>query len=313
MSETSPDAASPGLASPRVLVSVLMFNNSEDTIETISCLRSQTFSGFDLQVIDNASTNGCAQRVLARFPGLKVVRLSANLGYAGGNNVALEAGCKDGYDYVVICNHDIALAPDFLSTFLATARTRPSAALLGAVETDYATGAIRAAAGKGFDALSGCGRWTREVPKDAGPAPEVDYVQGALVLFSRKALLAGLRLDEKLFMYCEEIALFLSLRRLGLKACLAVDCRVRHKASHERFSPLQGYLIQRNRVYLCREYGSRLLYPLMLLSVALIELPIKIILRSLQGHPRFALACILGFADGVSGRMGPGRAAALLS
>ena len=39
---------------------------------------------------------------------------------------------------------------------------------------------------------------------------------------------------------------------------------------------------------------------------ALLELPVKVVVRALQGHVRFARACVWGFIDGMRGRMGPG-------
>ena len=48
-------------------------------------------------------------------------------------------------------------------------------------------------------------------------------------------------------------------------------------------------------------------FPAYLVYSTFVELPAKVIVRTLQGHPRFALACVLGHWDGIRERMGPGR------
>jgi GT2 family glycosyltransferase len=152
--------------------------------------------------------------------------------------------------------------------------------------------------------------WSADLPGDDRPLPAT-YVQGAVVLFTRRALEAGVFMNEDLFMYYDEADVGLQLARAGLKAYVDTRVIVRHKNREKFFNARAGYLHQRNRVYLVHRYGKwyhRLAFHL---GVALVELPSKVLVRSMQGRFRFARACVLGYVDGIAGRMGTGRATAL--
>ena len=55
-------------------------------------------------VVDNASTDGTAEMIEARFPYVKLIRSSENLGFAKGNNVAIRQ-CQG--RYIALVNPDV--------------------------------------------------------------------------------------------------------------------------------------------------------------------------------------------------------------
>ena len=294
------------MAKKKVLVSVLNYNKVQDTIETIECFENQTYPDFDLQVIDSASTNDCVSKLRKRFPDLKIICLSENTGYTGGNNLALKIGLEKCYDYVLISNNDVMFDKNMLSNLVDVASSHPLSGVIGVIEQDYYTGEIRAIGGVGFNPLRGMGKWI-ETGSFGNKRIKVDYVQGAFLLFTRRALLSGLLFDNDLFMYCEEVDLGFQLKKKRLTAIVDTCQYIRHKSVLKKFSPFQGYYIQRNRLYLSRKYTPVYIYLLAVLYNALIELPIKVTIRSIQGHPYFAWACVLGFIDSLSGKMSIGR------
>ena len=189
-----------------------------------------------------------------------------------------------------------------------TAENNSSCGIIGGVEEDYDTGNIRAAGGRNFKFWKSKGEWIKTLPENNKQAIEVDYVQGALVMFSSAAIVAGLRFDEKMFMYGDEIDMHFQLKKKGFKAVIDSRCRVRHKSPPQTFSLFQGYFIQRNRIYLSRKHASRLQFIVAVVYTGLLELPVKALVRTLQGHGRYAWACFLGFVDGLTNRMSVGRA-----
>ena len=287
---------------PKVLVSILHYNNINNTIETIELFEKQQYPNFDIQIIDNGSTDGCVAKLKKRVPNLKVIVLSNNVGYAGGNNVAFDIGVEKGYDYVLISNNDIALKKDFVSKSVKTSLDNPAAGIIGAIEKDYYTKKTRIVGGYGFKPYLGKGTWARSIEGKSSDVLEVDYVQGSLILFTRKALQSGIRFDEKLFLYCEEIDIQFQLRKNKLKALVPLNCTVYHKGM-KQFNLLQGYYIQRNRIYLTKKHGNKWQYIIAILYTILFELPIKFVIRSIQGYPNYALFCCLGFIDGIKGKM----------
>src|SRR6267143_4351675 len=96
----------------RVLVSVLNYNLIDDTITTLKCLERQTYDSYDLELVDNASTNDCVDRIREAMPHITIMRNRENTGYSGGMNTILRRGLEAGYAFVVVCNNDIEVEPD---------------------------------------------------------------------------------------------------------------------------------------------------------------------------------------------------------
>ena len=290
-----------GGSPPRVLVSVLAYNSPETTAETLRSLRRQTHLDFQLLLIDNASDGGSLERLAREFPDLEVRRRPENRGYTGGVNFALDLAREGGYDCLLFATHDVEVEPRALECLLETAASHADAGVVGGVELDPRTGRERASAGgvysKCFSRLS----WETAPPAADPGAREVFCVHGALLLLTKKSLSAGVRLDENLFMYFDEVDLGFQLRERGLRAI--VDRRVvfRHRGAAESFTPRIGYLMQRNRLYVARKHGRWFEALFYALYSTLLELPAKVVFRSLQGRARFALACVAGQLEGLRG------------
>jgi GT2 family glycosyltransferase len=295
--EAEPEPAPP----LRVLVTVLAYNSPESTVETLRSLRRQTYPNFRLLLLDNASDDDTAGRAAREFPELEVGRMPSNRGYTGGVNFALDRARAEGYDCLLVATHDVEVGPRALEHLVETAAARPGAGVVGGVELNAGTGRERASDGgvysKWFSRLT----WASAPPaEDAGPR-EVFCVHGALLLLTRSALAAGVRMDENLFMYFDEVDLGFQLREKGLRAL--VDRRVvfGHKRGPETFAPGVGRLMQRNRLYVARKHGRWFEALFYALYSTLFELPAKLVFRSLQGRARFALACLAGQLDGLRG------------
>jgi hypothetical protein len=282
-----------------VLVSVLAYNSPDSTVETLRSLRRQTYPDFHLLLIDNASDENSLERVAREFPGLEVRRLPENRGYTGGNNFALDLARAGGYDCLLVATHDVEVGPRALEYLVETAASRPDAAVVGAVELNPSTGRARGSAGgaysKWFSRLS----WETAAPAETAAPREVFCAHGALMLLTGSAVAAGVRMDENLFMYFDEVDLGFRLREKGLRAL--VDPRVvfRHNRGPETFTPRVGRLMQRNRLYVARKHGRWFEALFYALYSTLFELPAKVVVRSLQGRARFALACVAGQLDGL--------------
>jgi GT2 family glycosyltransferase len=288
-------------AAPRVLVSVLAYNSPETTVETLRSLRRQTYPDFHLLLIDNASDDDSLERVAREFPNLEVRRLAENCGYTGGVNFALGLTRAEGFDCLLVATHDVEVEPRALECLLETAASHTDAGVVGGGEFNVATGLERASAGgvysKWFSRLS----WESAPPAEVEGARKVFCVHGALMLLTGRAVSAGVRMDEHLFMYFDEVDLGFQLEEKGLRAL--VDRRVvfRHNRGPETFTPHVGRLMQRNRLYVARKHGRWFQTLFYALYSTLLELPAKVFVRSLQGRARFALACVAGQLEGLRG------------
>lgn len=287
---------------PRVLVSVLSYNSPETTIETLRSLKRQSYRDYHLLLVDNASDDGTLEQAAREFPELDIRQMPENFGYTGGNNFALQLARSENYDCLLISNHDVEVEPRAVEYLVETALSHPEAGAVGGIELNAQTGQERASAGGDY------GKWFSRLAWKSSPFTkgeekwrEVFCVHGAFLLLTRKAIEGGVRMDENLFMYFDEVDLGFQLQKKGLRAL--VDRRVifRHKREPGEFTPRIGYLMQRNRLYLVRKHGRWFHLLFYLLYSSLFELPAKIVIRSLQGRTGFAFACIAGHLDGLRG------------
>ncbi len=96
----------------------------------MSCLESLRKSDWppgslDIVLVDNASTDGVAGRVREEPTEVRVVDAGANLGFAGGCNLALRD--LDGVDYVALVNNDARVEPGWLAPLVEALEADPLA------------------------------------------------------------------------------------------------------------------------------------------------------------------------------------------
>jgi GT2 family glycosyltransferase/glycosyltransferase involved in cell wall biosynthesis len=298
-------AAEPQGKSPRVLVSVLSHNSARATVAALRCLSRQTYPEYRLQLVDNASTDGTPLRAAREFPGVDIKILAENTGYTGGCNRILRQAREEGYDYVIICTHDVEVDERAVERLVETARACPAAGVVGAVEHNLSVGESRAAGGGSYSKWFSRAAWRSAC--GTPPLREVFSVHGALLMLTPETIASDVLMDENLFMYFDEADLGFQLRRMNLRA--VVDGRVvmRHAGDSRLYAQSVGYLMQRNRLYMVRKHGRWYQQAFYVLYSSLVELPLKVLVRTLQGHRAFARACVAGQIDGLLGRMGAGR------
>lgn len=76
---------------PKVSVIILAWNCGDYLLESVGSILDQTMSDLEVVLVDNASTDGSVERLLAARPDprIRLLRQERNLGIAGGNNLAL--------------------------------------------------------------------------------------------------------------------------------------------------------------------------------------------------------------------------------
>ncbi|MBI2168517.1 MAG: glycosyltransferase [Actinobacteria bacterium] len=113
------------MSSPRVRVVVVNFNGGEHVLRCLQHLAKTEWSpdALDVVVVDNASTDGSADEIASQFPNVALLRSRRNLGYAGGNNLALAD--LDGVDYVALVNPDAFVEPGWLAPLVDAVASDP--------------------------------------------------------------------------------------------------------------------------------------------------------------------------------------------
>lgn len=200
-------------------------------LQALAAEGSTSLSGGPIEaeaiVVDNASTDGSADMVVAEFPWVRLIRSPHNGGFASGNNQALRQ-CRGAN--VLLLNPDTLMPPGGLAKLLDRLSDHPEAGVVGpkllkpdgsmhlACRRSFPTPAIA------FYRLSGLSRLFPRSPRfgrynltfvDPDRAIEVDSVCGACLLV-RSAVIARIGLlDERFFMYGEDLDWCLRTRMMG--------------------------------------------------------------------------------------------------
>ncbi len=97
---------------------VVNFNGGEFLGRAIDALiATVTSCAVELVVVDNASTDGSVNDFDTRLPAVRLIRSHTNLGFAGGNNLALRD--LSGIDAVALVNSDCFVTPAWLNPLIA--------------------------------------------------------------------------------------------------------------------------------------------------------------------------------------------------
>ena len=180
-------------------------------------------------VVDNASSDHSAA-FAGQFAGVNLLKMTANLGFAAGNNHAL-AECDT--EFVALLNPDAFPEPDWLERLLTAAGAHPDAAAFGSRQLCQGDPEVLDGIGDTYH-MSGL-VWrerygARQQACDLIPQ-EIFSPCAAAALYRRQALVDVGGFDDDYFCYIEDVDLGFRLRLAGYKAMYVPDAVVHHVGS----------------------------------------------------------------------------------
>ncbi|HZJ27776.1 MAG TPA: glycosyltransferase family 2 protein [Acidimicrobiia bacterium] len=113
-------------ATASVRVVVVDYDGGELTLECLRALMETDWDPGRLEIVlvDNGSRSSVADRVRAEMPTIRIMASDTNLGFAGGNNLAL--GDLTGIDFVALINNDVTVEPGWLRPLVETLQADPA-------------------------------------------------------------------------------------------------------------------------------------------------------------------------------------------
>lgn len=285
----------------QLAVIILNWNAAADTIE---CVRR--FSGWSrvqptIWVVDNASGDGSAEAIARECPQVRLLRNSANLGYAGGNNRAIVEVLSAGDAPLLLLNNDAHVAEADVMAMLDTLAARPEVGVVGPLMFDGdRPDKLLAAGGQNIvwhlaSHLAG--------PPAGEPVYPVDYIPGTVMLVRAEAFRRVGLLDEAYFFTGETPDFCYRAKLQGYLSVVETRARASHTVS--RSSKLRRtlyvYYIVRNRFLFLRKHYRRHFWLFGFWTLYSLALTVKL---QLGGQASAAKATWLGLADGWQGRFG---------
>ena len=229
------------------------YNGLKDTCELIDSIPFN--NDLEVIVVDNASEKDEASIVSEKYPQVKVIRSSQNLGFAGGNNLGIKAARGK---YLFFINNDTIFKEFNIQALIDRLESSPKIAVVcPKIRFSWGNHPIQFA---GYTPLSkitvrnqaiGFGEEDRGQYDTAHPTP---YAHGAAMLIKREALEKVGLMPECYFLYYEELDWSMMFTRAGFEIWYDPACTVYHKESQTtgQNSPLRTYYIVRNRLLLVK-------------------------------------------------------------
>lgn len=197
----------------------------------LHALAQQTWQGFKVVVIDNASTQPVPETFLERHAGIEFIWSNRNLGFAAANNLVIRNQADA--EWVALLNPDAFPEPDWLARLMEATQQHPGYAAFGSRQ--LIAGSEHLLDGDG-DAYHISGLVWREghgkaVASAKQEVREIFSPCAAAALYRRDALLETGGFDEDFFCYVEDVDLGFRLRLMGYRSLLVPAAVVRHIGS----------------------------------------------------------------------------------
>lgn len=269
----------------RVLAVIVNYQTTEFAKRCLASLEreKQIVPQLEVAVVENASGDDSATSLRAELERLgmsdwaRVIESERNLGFAGGNNLALREALdgQQEYDAYLLVNPDVELYGGALHEMLQLQAREPRAALIGPA-TELQRGKLSPNSFRYpclINAFSGgiqlgfihrlFSRWDpREAPRATDH--KADWISGGCMLIRSEVLKEIGVFDEEFFLYFEEVDLCLRARTAGHECWYAHEAKIFHDAGaatgmrHEtaRSKRMPEWWFQSRRHYLKKHHGS---------------------------------------------------------
>ncbi|MEM6475494.1 MAG: glycosyltransferase family 2 protein [Pseudomonadota bacterium] len=234
-------ADEPIIQSPRLSIFIVAYHSAELIAECIQAIGpASTKQSFEILLVDNG--DGSTEAVVSEnFPEVKIIQSRGNIGFAAGNNWLAQHALADLY---LLLNPDMVLAPGAIDALVTASEEHADAAAWGGVSLDKSgipdTGNALIIPSLTDLLSTAIGRSNNANPPSADLQRDsmVDVLMGGFVMFRKSAWDEVGGLDERFFLYCEEVDLFYRLAQRGHSFWRVAGARGVHDAGHgEAFSP----------------------------------------------------------------------------
>lgn len=241
----------------KVSIITVNFNQPKVTQELLlSIIHTNTYKNIEIIVVDNGSKTDPATLLSTQFPDVKFIRSDANLGFAGGNNIGINAATGD---YFFLVNNDTEFTADLVQKLVDVLNEHPETGMVSPRIQYFDDKTLIQYAG--FTQLnyytmrnSSVGQFQRNGDDFNQVTGATGYAHGAAMMVKKEVIQKAGLMFENYFLYYEEMDWCERIRRAGYEIWMRGDAVIYHKESVSvgRVSWLKAYFMNRNRILFAR-------------------------------------------------------------
>jgi len=245
----------------KISVITVNFNQPEITeVFIASMFDTGNADGCELIVVDNGSRENHVPEWRRRYPLVKFIRSEKNLGFAGGNNLAIKEA--EG-EYLFLINNDTEFTPGLIASLAQTLDDHLEVGMVSPKIRYYHQPELLQYAGftpmNYYTCRNSCiGQFEEDNGQYDLLSGETAFVHGAAMMVRRAALEKAGLMSEVYFLYYEEMDWCERMRKAGYKMWINLQALVYHKESVSvgGRSFLKEYFMNRNRLLFIRRNCS---------------------------------------------------------
>jgi len=229
---------------PRLAIIVVSFNSAAEIRACLGALpAAAAHTPYEATVVDNASADGTAALVRRDCPGVRVIDAGSNLGFARANNLGIGATSSD---LVLLLNPDTVPEPGAIDALVGVLDAQPRVAVAGPRIVDR-DGRAELSFGAMIGPLAELRqkvltrgherRWplvSTQVERWTRQPSFPDWVSGACLLIRRASLERAGLLDQRYFLYTEDVDLCAAVRGQGGVVRFSPEAQVVHARGASR-------------------------------------------------------------------------------
>lgn len=281
---------------PLVSIITVNYNGLVYTREFLSSLRNITYKSIEIFVVDNASSESI-EPLKSEFPEVVFIESRENLGFAGGNNLAIKQAKGD---YYFLLNNDTEVEPDFLEPLVSLMESNKKIGLCSSKLVYFSEPSLLQFAGSsGINPYSGRGFAIGHKEKDSesySKSYKTELAHGAAMMISKNVIEEIGLMAELFFLYYEETDFCERVKRAGFEIWYCGASKVLHKESMSvgKDSPMKVYYLTRNRLIYTRRNTMGIQKILALLFFYFLSFPKGVIKYILHGEIKLLRSFIRG-------------------
>ncbi len=257
---------------PLISIVILNYNAGDLLIDCVDSVLKSNYENFEIILVDNISKDRSHKKCKEKFPEIKLIENSENLGYCEGNNMGIRIAKGK---YIIVLNPDTIVHPNWiyelLSAFIKNGDGIYQPKFLATTDHSMllSTGNMIQIFGFGYSRSKG------DVDKGQFEKFEkINFASGTCIFTSKKIMDKIGLFEPFLFAFHDDLELCWRGALMGINSFYVPSAIVYHpiEGYSFRWSPLKFKLLERNRKYCLLTLYSRSTFFKMIPGLLLVDI-----------------------------------------